>query len=89
MRLREDPRFRSVGPNVLEMLDDEVLDDLTEDDGIWFDYTFVEFLKTNYGRDSRSLIRLRYMQLIVRLLYPYSVCATGGIARSGLVRLKS
>jgi hypothetical protein len=51
MRLREDPRFRSVGPNVLEMLDDEVLDDLTEDDGIWFDYTFVEFLKTNYGRD--------------------------------------
>lgn len=55
MRLREDPRFRSVGPNVLELVDDEILDDLGEEDGIWFDYTFVEFLKTNYGEIESSL----------------------------------
>lgn len=50
LRLREDPRFRTVGPNVLELSDDdEVLDDVGEGDGLWFDFTFVEFLKTNYS----------------------------------------
>ena len=50
LRLREDPRFRSVGPNVLEIVDEEdSLEDLSEEDGIWFDYAFVEFLKTNYS----------------------------------------
>lgn len=52
LRLREDPRFRSVGPGVLEMAEDDQdgsLDDLTEEDGLWFDFAFVEFLKTNYS----------------------------------------
>ena len=50
LHLREDPRFRSVGPNVLELVDEEdSLDDLSEEDGLWFDYAFVEFLKTNYS----------------------------------------
>lgn len=51
LRLREDPRFRSVGPNVLELAEDEEgLDrELGEEDGLWFDYAFVEFLKTNYS----------------------------------------
>lgn len=48
--MREDTRFRSVGPNVLEMIDDdETLEELGEEDGLWFDYVFVEFLKTNYS----------------------------------------
>jgi len=35
---------------VLELSDDdEVLDDVGEGDGLWFDFTFVEFLKTNYS----------------------------------------
>lgn len=51
LRLREDPRFRSVGPNVLEMIDDdETLEELGEEEGLWFDYVFVEFLKTNYSK---------------------------------------
>lgn len=29
--------------------EEDTLDDLGEEDGIWFDYTFVEFLKTNYS----------------------------------------
>ena len=50
LRLREDPRFRSVGPGVLEMNEDEdALEDLGEEDGLWFDFAFVEFLKTNYS----------------------------------------
>lgn len=55
MRLREDPRFRSVGPNVLEMVDGEDVEHLGEEDGLWFDYTFVEFLKTNYGQSPLQL----------------------------------
>lgn len=35
--------------------DDDALDDLTEEDGLWFDYTFVEFLKTNYSKLSRLI----------------------------------
>lgn len=53
LRLREDPRFRSVGPGVLEMAEDDQdgsLDELTEEDGLWFDFAFVEFLKTNYSQ---------------------------------------
>jgi intracellular protein transport protein USO1 len=35
---------------VLEMSEDEdALEDLGEEDGLWFDFTFVEFLKTNYS----------------------------------------
>lgn len=52
LRLREDPRFRTVGPNVLELSDDDDahLDDIGEEGGLWFDFTFVEFLKTNYSK---------------------------------------
>ncbi|KAM0756160.1 hypothetical protein T439DRAFT_22282 [Meredithblackwellia eburnea MCA 4105] len=57
LRLREDPRFRSVGPNVLELVDEEEsLEDLSEEDGLWFDYTFVEFLKTNYISVQRAIL---------------------------------
>lgn len=53
LRLREDPRFRSVGPGVLEMIEDEEgLEELGEEDGLWFDFAFVEFLKTNYSECS-------------------------------------
>lgn len=57
LRLREDPRFRGVGPNVLEMVDDdESIEDLSEEDGLWFDYAFVEFLKTNYISVQRAIL---------------------------------
>lgn len=51
LRLREDPRFRNVGPNVLELIDedDALAEDLGEENGLWFDFSFVEFLKTNYS----------------------------------------
>ena len=50
LRLREDDRFRSVLPNVLELPDDEdTVEELGEESGLWFDFAFVEFLKTNYG----------------------------------------
>lgn len=32
--------------------DEDVLEDLGEEDGLWFDFTFVEFLKTNYSKIS-------------------------------------
>lgn len=44
LRLREDVRFKNVGPDVLELSDD----DEANEDGIWFDWSFVEFLKNNY-----------------------------------------
>ncbi|ORY56205.1 p115 like vesicle tethering protein [Leucosporidium creatinivorum] len=57
LRLREDPRFRSVGPGVLEMNEDEdALEDLGEEDGLWFDFAFVEFLKTNYISVQRAIL---------------------------------
>mgnify|MGYP000253444756 CR=1 FL=1 len=58
LRLREDPRFRNVGPNALELIDDDeaLADDLGEEDGLWFDFAFVEFLKTNYGALPRAAL---------------------------------
>ncbi|GAA5950474.1 hypothetical protein JCM3765_004560 [Sporobolomyces pararoseus] len=58
LRLREDPRFRTVGPNVLELSDDDDahLDDIGEEGGLWFDFTFVEFLKTNYIAVQRAIL---------------------------------
>ncbi|GAA5922633.1 uncharacterized protein JCM15063_003368 [Sporobolomyces koalae] len=58
LRLREDPRFRTVGPNVLELSDsdDSSLDGVGEEDGLWFDFTFVEFLKTNYIAVQRAIL---------------------------------
>jgi hypothetical protein len=32
--------------------DEDLLDDVGEEDGLWFDYAFVEFLKTNYSEFS-------------------------------------
>lgn len=49
LRLREDVRFKNVGPEVLEMPDeDEGIVGGGAEDGIWFDWSFVEFLKNNY-----------------------------------------
>ncbi|GAA6051299.1 hypothetical protein JCM3770_006800 [Rhodotorula araucariae] len=59
LRLREDPRFRNVGPNALELIDDAddaLVDDLGEEDGVWFDFAFVEFLKTNYVSVQRAIL---------------------------------
>ncbi|GAA5908041.1 uncharacterized protein JCM6883_004097 [Sporobolomyces salmoneus] len=58
LRLREDPRFRTVGPNILELSDDDDahLDDIGEEGGLWFDFTFVEFLKTNYIAVQRAIL---------------------------------
>ncbi|KWU45465.1 hypothetical protein RHOSPDRAFT_16490, partial [Rhodotorula sp. JG-1b] len=58
LRLREDPRFRNVGPNVLELIDedDALAEDLGEENGLWFDFSFVEFLKTNYISVQRSIL---------------------------------
>ncbi|BGP28957.1 Vesicle-mediated ER to Golgi transport protein [Rhodotorula toruloides] len=58
LRLREDPRFRNVGPNVLELVDedDRIAEDLGEEDGLWFDFSFVEFLKTNYISVQRAIL---------------------------------
>lgn len=51
LRLREDPRFRDVGPDVLE-LSEQMSTNESDDDslsgGLWFDWSFVEFLKNNY-----------------------------------------
>ncbi|KAM0793553.1 hypothetical protein ACM66B_000990 [Microbotryomycetes sp. NB124-2] len=57
LRLREDDRFRSVLPNVLEMADDDdTLEEPAEEDGLWFDFAFVEFLKTNYVSVQRAIL---------------------------------
>jgi hypothetical protein len=47
-----------VGPGVLEMVDnDESLEaEMGEEDGLWFDYAFVEFLKTNYISVQRAIL---------------------------------
>ncbi|SCZ90568.1 BZ3500_MvSof-1268-A1-R1_Chr1-3g02071 [Microbotryum saponariae] len=56
LRLREDERFRSVGPAVLELIDEEMEEELGEEQGLWFDYSFVEFLKTNYISVQRAIL---------------------------------
>ncbi|GAA6001670.1 hypothetical protein JCM10207_002257 [Rhodosporidiobolus poonsookiae] len=58
LRLREDPRFRNVGPTTLELIDDDdtVADELGEEEGLWFDFAFVEFLKTNYISVQRAIL---------------------------------
>jgi len=49
-RLREDVRFKNVGPDVLEMndADDPMTDQSWREDGFWFDWAFVEFVRNNY-----------------------------------------
>ncbi|GAA6035143.1 hypothetical protein JCM8097_006386 [Rhodosporidiobolus ruineniae] len=58
-RLREDNRFRTVGPQVLELADEEddaTADELGEEHGLWFDFAFVEFLKTSYISVQRAIL---------------------------------
>lgn len=47
LRLREDARFKNIGPDTMEM-NEPPSDDVDVDDGLWFDWSFVEFLKNNY-----------------------------------------
>ncbi|SCV68561.1 BQ2448_682 [Microbotryum intermedium] len=56
LRLREDERFRGVGPAVLELIDEEMEEEMGEEQGLWFDYSFVEFLKTNYISVQRAIL---------------------------------
>lgn len=56
-RLREDPRFKAVGPET----DDEDEDELgpggqAEREEVWFDWSFVEFWKGNYCQSSPALV---------------------------------
>lgn len=54
LRLREDVRFKNVGPEILEMSED----DETAEDGVWFDWSFVEFLKNNYRKSTDRHVKL-------------------------------
>ena len=48
LRLREDVRFKNVGPDVLEMNEDDPDSQEWREDGFWFDWSFVEFVRNNY-----------------------------------------
>lgn len=67
LRLREDVRFKNVGPDVLEMLDE---DDLDNEDGLWFDWPFVEFLKNNYCKLNIS----HKGKLVLTIFVFFSIC---------------
>ncbi|KAH9473153.1 hypothetical protein Pst134EA_000231 [Puccinia striiformis f. sp. tritici] len=60
LRLREDPRFKAVGPDVLELsLQVPAGTDPTNVDvepELWFDWPFVEFLKNNYVSIQQSIL---------------------------------
>lgn len=56
LRLREDVRFKNVGPDVLEMSDEDDAAGTGAEDGVWFDWPFVEFLKNNYLSVQRSIL---------------------------------
>ncbi|MBW0473962.1 hypothetical protein O181_013677 [Austropuccinia psidii MF-1] len=62
LRLREDPRFKNVGPDVLEwsslsLLTSGFLDDGSQqNEGLWFDWPFVEFFKNNYASVQRAIL---------------------------------
>ncbi|KNZ50098.1 hypothetical protein VP01_45g9 [Puccinia sorghi] len=60
LRLREDPRFKNVGPDVLELAlqspspsDPSIVDNQS---GLWFDWPFVEFLKNNFVSIQQSIL---------------------------------
>ena len=56
-RLREDVRFKNVGPEVLEMNEhDQDVQDLRED-GFWFDWAFVEFARNGYCESEGFTLR--------------------------------
>jgi hypothetical protein len=74
LRLREDERFKNLGPDVLEMIDEieEGMEDA--DDGPWFDWSFVEFLKNNYSESPvMGAIEMRSFRLKLACLYAVSV----------------
>ncbi|CAH7688088.1 p115 like vesicle tethering protein [Phakopsora pachyrhizi] len=64
LRLREDPRFKDVGPDVLELnilisqSAEESFDSLQErlSKELWFDWPFVEFVKNNYVSIQQSIL---------------------------------
>ncbi|PLW51949.1 hypothetical protein PCASD_00881 [Puccinia coronata f. sp. avenae] len=60
LRLREDPRFKNVGPDVLELnLQTPASSDPSTVDnqpGVWFDWPFVEFLKNHYVSIQQSIL---------------------------------
>ncbi|KAA1114496.1 hypothetical protein PGT21_011207 [Puccinia graminis f. sp. tritici] len=60
LRLREDPRFKNVGPDVLELCSQGPApsdpSNPDEEPGLWFDWPFVEFLKNNYVSIQQSIL---------------------------------
>jgi len=57
-RVREDERFKSVGPDAAVIRSNAGLeageDDVDEEDGdMWLDWAFIEFWKSNYCKFSR------------------------------------
>lgn len=47
-RLREDARFKNVGPDILEMNDADAEGQEWLEEGLWFHWPFVEFTRNNY-----------------------------------------
>lgn len=63
-RLRENPKFKNVGPHVLEMDDADMEAQDWLEEGLWFDWPFVEFARNNY-RQSYGLALCMTASLIV------------------------
>ncbi|GAA94997.1 uncharacterized protein L969DRAFT_91217 [Mixia osmundae IAM 14324] len=57
LRLREDPRFKNVGPDVMEIRGEGLDDQYALEEGIWFDWAFIEFLKNNYLPVQRAILQ--------------------------------
>ncbi|KAH9824431.1 p115 like vesicle tethering protein [Melampsora americana] len=60
LRLREDPRFTNIGPDVLE-LSEQTAPSSNDNDhsltaGLWFDWPFVEFFKAHYVSVQHSIL---------------------------------
>lgn len=78
-RLREDNRFKNVGPDILEMSDDNPETQYLHEDGFWFDWPFVEFVRNNY-RTLSPASSVIYKSVFMDNLD--SVCAKSDTARS-------
>lgn len=59
-RLRDDSRFKNTGPDVLETLSSASrgpgINSVEEEEGLWFDWSFVDFLKTNFIMIQKSIL---------------------------------
>ncbi|MCO5555756.1 hypothetical protein L7F22_009301 [Adiantum nelumboides] len=65
-RLRDDPRFKNTSPDVLDNLGRQNVVNVIgggapsvqteEEEGLWFDWAFVDFLKTNYVLIQKSIL---------------------------------